>query len=123
LIALEGQAACEPRRFNAPGPIFCSCWAGFYTDIVKENFMKFQMMLLMVMIPFSVMAADTDDRILRKGAGSEPEYPHEKIIQEEREAGYERAYQKGLIDSQSVEDVSPNESFRKGYSDAVKDGM
>ena len=85
--------------------------------------MKFQLMLLIVMIPFSVKAADADDRILREGAGSEPEYPHQEIIQEEREADYERTYQKGLIDSQSVEDVSPNESFRKGYSDAVKDGM
>ena len=89
----------------------------------KEVCMKLQFILLMLMIPFSVMAADTDDRILREGAGSEPEYPHEVIIQEEREAGYERAYQKGLIDSQSVEDISPNESFNKGYSDAVNDGM
>ena len=85
--------------------------------------MKVLLIPSIFMIPFSVMAVDTDDRILRQGAGSEPGYPHEQIIQEEREAGYERAYRQGVIDSQSVEDASPNDSFKKGYSDAVKDGM
>ena len=85
--------------------------------------MRFHLMPLVAIIPFSAVAVDTDDRILREGSMSEPEYPHEQIIEEEREAVYERAYRQGVIDSQSVEDASPNDSFKKGYSDAVKDGM
>ena len=85
--------------------------------------MKTLLALSLVLILPASFAADRDDRILRYGAGDEPEYPHEVIQYEDKAAEDERAYKRGVIDQHSSDDGEHLETFNPAYQKGVRDGI
>ena len=85
--------------------------------------MKTLLALSLILILPASLAADRDDRILRYGAGDEPEYPHEVIQHDENALENERAYKRGVIDQYSSDVDDQVETFNPAYQKGVRDGV
>ena len=84
--------------------------------------MKTLLALSLILILPASLAADRDDRILRYGAGDEPEYPHEVIQHDDMAVEKERAYKRGVLDQYSSDDDEQVETFNPAYQKGVRDG-
>ncbi len=83
--------------------------------------MKTLLALSLILILPASLAADRDDRILRYGAGDEPEYPHEVIQHDDKALESERAYKRGVIDQYSSDVDDQVETFNPAYQKGIRD--